>query len=67
MKKNMGTIDRATRTIIAFVVAILIVTGTLTGLAAILLGIFAAIFLLTSVFSFCPLYLPFKISTTKKQ
>lgn len=67
MKKNMGTADRAIRTIIAFVVAILIVTGTLTGWLAILLGIFAAIFLLTSFMSFCPLYLPFKISTTRKQ
>ncbi len=67
MTKNMGTADRAIRTIIAFVVAILIVTGTLTGWLAILLGIFAAIFLLTSFMSFCPLYLPFKISTTRKQ
>jgi hypothetical protein len=66
MTKNMGMADRAIRTIIALIVVILIVTGTLSGWAAILLGIFAAVFLLTSFFSFCPLYLPFKISTTRK-
>jgi hypothetical protein len=67
MKKNMGTADRAIRTIAAFIIGILIVTGTLTGLTAIILGILAVVFLLTSMVSFCPLYLPFKISTTKKQ
>ena len=66
MTKNMGMADRAIRTIIALIVVILIVTGTLSGWVAILLGIFAAVFLLTSFFSFCPLYLPFKISTTRK-
>ncbi|MFC1532530.1 DUF2892 domain-containing protein [Thermodesulfobacteriota bacterium] len=30
---------------------------------AIILGIFAVIFVLTSAISFCPLYLPFKILT----
>jgi Protein of unknown function (DUF2892) len=66
MTKNMGMADRAIRTIIALVVVILIVTGILSGWAAILLGIFAAVFLLTSFLSFCPLYLPLKISTTRK-
>ena len=66
MKKNLGVIDRGIRTIVAFVLAILIVTGELTGTAAIILGILAAVFLLTSAVSFCPLYLPFKISTRKK-
>jgi amino acid transporter len=66
MKKNMGTADRVIRTIVAVVVGFLILNGTLSGLAAIILGIFAVVFLLTSLFSFCPLYVPFKISTTKK-
>ncbi|MFC1650152.1 DUF2892 domain-containing protein [Candidatus Latescibacterota bacterium] len=66
MKKNMGTIDRAIRILLAIVVAVLYVAGAITGLAAVILGIFAVIFLLTSSVSFCPLYLPFKISTRKK-
>ena len=66
MKKNMGIADRAVRTILAVVIAILYFTNQITGVAAIILGIFAVVFLLTSFMSFCPLYLPFKLSTMKK-
>ncbi len=66
MKKNMGTIDRIIRTLLAVVVVVLIITGILRGAAAIVLGIFAGIFVLTSFVSRCPLYVPFKISTKKK-
>lgn len=67
MKKNMGLIDRLIRTILAIVVIVLYFTRQITGVAAIILGIIAIIFLLTSAFGFCPLYLPFKISTRKKK
>jgi Na+(H+)/acetate symporter ActP len=66
MKKNMGIADRTVRTILAVVIAILYFTNQITGVAAIILGIFAVVFLLTSFMSFCPLYLPFKLSTMKK-
>ncbi|NWF50638.1 MAG: DUF2892 domain-containing protein [Ignavibacteriaceae bacterium] len=66
MKKNMGTLDRTLRILLAAVIAILFFTGQLTGTAAIILGIFAVIFLLTSAVGFCPLYLPLKLSTIKK-
>jgi len=66
MKKNMGLIDRTVRTILAIVVAILYFTNQITGAAAIILGLFAVIFLVTSFISFCPLYFPFKFSTMKK-
>ena len=66
MKKNMGTIDRIIRTFLAVIVAILYFTGQITGTAAIILGIFAVIFLITSAIGFCPLYVPFKFSTMKK-
>lgn len=66
MKKNMGIVDRTVRTILAVVVAILYFTNQITGVAAIVLGIFAVIFLITSFMSFCPLYVPFKLSTLKK-
>ena len=56
MKQNMGTIDRVIRTSLALVVAILYFTGQLSGLAAIVLGIFAIVFLLTSLVGVCPLY-----------
>ena len=66
MKKNMGTIDRIIRIMLAIVVIILYMTGSITGVAAIILGILALVFILTSLIGFCPLYLPFKISTIGK-
>jgi small-conductance mechanosensitive channel len=66
MKQNMGTIDRSIRIIAAIVVAILYFTNQITGTAAIILGVLAVIFLLTSFIAFCPLYLPFKFSTKKE-
>ena len=66
MKKNMGTIDRIIRTLLAIAVIILYLAGSITGIAAIILGIFALIFLITSAIGYCPLYAPFKISTIGK-
>jgi len=42
-------------------------TNVITGTLAIVLLVFAGIFLLTSLFSFCPLYVPFGINTCKKK
>ena len=66
MLKNMGTIDKAIRILVAVVIGILYFTNQISGIAAIILGFFAVIFLLTSFVSFCPLYAPFKFSTIKK-
>lgn len=66
MKKNMGSMDRGIRVLVAVVVAALIMTDVLTGTLAIFAGLFAAVFLFTSFVSFCPLYAPFGWSTTKK-
>ena len=66
MKKNIGTIDRIIRVLLAIVVVVLYATGSITGTAAIILGILAVVFVLTSLIGFCPLYLPLKISTMKK-
>ncbi len=63
MKKNMGFIDRGIRVVLAVLVGVLYLTGQVTGIAAIILGVFAVVFLLTSFTAFCPLYLPFKFST----
>jgi hypothetical protein len=65
MKQNMGTIDRVIRISLALVVAILYFTDQLSGLAAIILGIFAIVFLLTSLVGVCPLYTVLGIKTTK--
>ena len=66
MKKNMGTIDRIIRILLAIVVIVLYLNGSITGAAAIILGILAIVFILTSLIGFCPLYVPLKISTIGK-
>ena len=68
MKKNMGTTDRVIRFIVAAVIGVLYYTGTISGTLGIVLLVLAAVFVLTSFVSFCPLYAPFGISTcaTKK-
>ena len=63
LNRNMGTLDRIIRITLALVSVALILTGTVTGVLAVLLGVVAAVFAVTSVISFCPLYLPFKLST----
>ena len=68
MKKNMGILDRAIRIIIALVIAGLYFTKTepVTGTVGIVLLVVGAVFLLTSVISFCPLYTVLGINTCKK-
>ncbi len=66
MKKNMGTADRIIRSLLGITIIILYLMKAISGTAAIILGIFAIVFFLTSFISFCPLYVPLKISTKKK-
>lgn len=61
----MGSTDRIIRVVLAVAVAVLYFTGLISGTVAIILGILAIVFLLTSVVGFCPLYLPLKLSTKK--
>ena len=65
MKKNMGSADSAIRILVAVIVFLLIFMGKVTGTLAIVLGVVAGIFVLTSFVRICPLYLPFGISTNK--
>jgi len=65
MTKNMGTADRIIRFLFAVAVAILYFTGVISGTLAIILGVLAVVFLLTSIIGFCPLYAPFKFSTNR--
>ena len=66
MMKNMGGFDRIFRVLLAVAVAVLYFTGVISGTWAIVLGILAIVFLLTSLIGFCPLYKPFGFSTKKK-
>lgn len=63
MKKNMGTADRIIRILLAAVFAYLYFSHTVTGTLGIVLVVLGAVFLLTSLISFCPLYTLFGLST----
>lgn len=65
-KKNMGALDRIIRLLIAAVIVVLYFTGSISGLAAIILGILAVVFVVTSLVGFCPLYVPLGLSTRKQ-
>ncbi len=65
MKKNMGTADKVVRILIALVVGMLYFTGIISGTLAIILGILSVIFILTSLVSFCPLYILVGLKTNK--
>jgi len=67
MKANMGTIDKVIRIALAVLVGVLYFTGQISGTVAIILGVLAIVFVLTSLISFCPLYLPLGISTKSKE
>ena len=66
MKKNIGSTDRAIRIVAAVVIGLLLVMGYIPGVLGTILGVFAIIFLATSVVGFCPLYAPFKIATRQE-
>ena len=66
MKKNMGLLDRIIRVSLVVLIAVLYFTNVISGTWAIVLGVVAVIFLLTSLIGVCPLYMPFGISTKKE-
>ena len=59
----MGTADRAIRVIVAVVIAALFFTNVISGVLGIVLLVLAGVFVLTSLVSTCPLYMPFGLST----
>ncbi|MBI5954217.1 MAG: DUF2892 domain-containing protein [Chloroflexi bacterium] len=65
MKRNLSNIDRIARVVLAAIFAYLYFGGIVTGTLGIVLLVLGAIFLLTAVIAFCPLYAPFKFSTYK--
>jgi hypothetical protein len=66
MKKNMGTVDKAIRVLVAVIILVLYFTHVITGTLAVILLILAGIFVVTSLLGLCPLYLPLGINTGKK-
>lgn len=55
------------RAVIAIAIVLLYFNNVITGALGIVLMVLAAIFLLTAFLGFCPLYLPFGLSTCKRK
>ncbi len=56
MKKNVGNTDRIIRVLLAAVFAWLYFGGIVTGTAGLILVVLGAIFLVTALVGFCPIY-----------
>ncbi len=67
MKTNLGLLDKIFRLTMAAVVAVLYYTHVISGTWAMILGVLAVVFVITSFLGFCPLYLPLGINTTKNK
>ncbi|MDE3741645.1 YgaP family membrane protein [Maribacter polysaccharolyticus] len=65
--KNMGRTDKLIRVIIAIIVAVLVYFEVVTDTMAYVLLPIAAIFVLTSLVGFCPLYGIFGVNTCRKK
>lgn len=63
MKKNIGTIDKIVRIIIAVVIIVLYALNIISGTLAIVLLVIAAMFIVTSITGFCGLYTLIGINT----
>ena len=61
MKCNVGTIDRLMRIVVGLIIAIAGVWFDSWW------GLIGIVPLATGIFKICPLYMPFKISTAKKE
>ncbi len=66
MKTNMGNLDRGLRLLVAVVIGALYYMQVISGTTAIVLLVIAAVFILTSLVSFCPIYPLLGINTCKK-
>lgn len=64
MTKNMGGIDRIARVVIG-IVLLAAAFMFLSGVVAIIAGVLGVVMLATSAIGWCPLYLPFNLSTRR--
>jgi len=67
MKKNIGSVDKVVRLVLALVGILLAFTKVVTGTWAIIVLIIAAVLIVTSLIGYCPLYVLLGINTLKKK
>jgi len=65
MKKNIGNADRVIRLLVAVALVVLNFSGVISGTLGIIALLAAAVFTLTSLVGFCPLYSLIGVKTCK--
>lgn len=65
MKPNVSNLDRVIRVVVAALFAYLYFAGIVTGALGIILLVLGAVFVVTAIVRFCPLYSVFRFSTLK--
>lgn len=65
MTKNVGNLDKGIRIVLAIGASYLYMSDMVVGILGIVLLVVSVVLVLTSLFSFCPLYKMFGISTCK--
>lgn len=66
MKKNVGSADKIVRLLLAAIIIILYVFNVVSGLFGYILLALSAVFIITSLINFCPLWAIFGVNTCKK-
>lgn len=67
MKKNIGKIDKMIRISLAILIAVLYFMDIINGTVAIVLGIIAIVFVVTSFLNYCPIWGVLGIRTFKEK
>ncbi len=65
MKKNMSSLDRIIRVIIAALLGALYLSNVVAGTVGIIILIIAVVLLVTAAIGFCPMYVLLGVSTLK--
>ena len=65
MKPNLSKWDRMIRVVVAALFAYLYFAGIVTGGFGVVLLVLGAVFVVTAIVGYCPLYSVFKFSTLK--
>jgi hypothetical protein len=63
MKKNIGSIDQIIRYALAAIIIVLFLLNVVTGLLGYILLAVAAIFIVTALLNFCPIWWIFGLKT----
>jgi K+-transporting ATPase A subunit len=65
MKKNMGSADQGIRLLLAATLVVLYFSGVISGTFGMIILVVAAVFIVTALVGYCPLYSLIGIKTCK--